>query len=387
LLAATGRPARGATALRGLSPSCYGRRMNPPTSPARAPDEAWCEVSASRGFAGWLAEQRLSLAFTTYHTGKLFLLGQSGGQLSVFERTFSRCMGLYHDGRGGGDALWMSTLNTLIRFENGLRPGVTHDGYDRLYIPRTGHTTGDLDIHDVAVESSGRVVFVNTKFGCLATLSDRYSFSPLWRPPFVSKLAPEDRCHLNGLALDGGRARYVTVVSRSDALDGWRDRRRDGGCVLDLPSGEVVMSGLSMPHSPRVYRERLWLLNSGTGYFGHVDRATAQFVPLTFCPGYPRGLAFSGDYAIVATSKPRHEKTFRGLALDDELQKRDVEARCGLLVIDLRSGDIHQWVRIEGMVAELYDVVTLPGVVRPMALGFKSDEITRILAVGDEAPL
>jgi uncharacterized protein (TIGR03032 family) len=95
-----------------------------------------------------------------------------------------------------------------------------------------------------------------------------------------------------------------------------------------------------------------------------------------------RGLAFSGDFAVVGLSKPRHNKTFSGLPLDDNLRAKDAEARCGLLVIDLRTGDIVHWLRLDGMVEELYDVVVLPGVQRPMALGFKTDEIRRVITIG-----
>jgi uncharacterized protein (TIGR03032 family) len=354
----------------------------PPSRPEA--DEPWIEVTASRHLASWLAEQQVSLAFTTYQTGKLFLLGRRpDGQLAVFERTVNRCMGLWADGQ----TLWLSSLYQLWRFENVLRPGAHYQGGDRLYVPKVGYTTGDLDVHDIAVEAGGRVVFAATRFSCLATLHERYSFTPLWRPPFVSKLAPEDRCHLNGLALENGRARYVTAVGTSDVADGWRERRAGGGCVVEVPGGRVVAGGLSMPHSPRVYRGRLWVLNSGTGFLGTVEPAGGTFGPLTFCPGYLRGLAFAGDYAVVGLSRPRHDKTFGGLTLDEELSRRGAEARCGLHVIDLRSGDVAHWVRLEGMVSELYDVAVLPGVVRPMALGFKTDEIQRTIAVGDPGEL
>ena len=353
----------------------------PPLPPA---EERWAEVYSSRAFPGWLAEQRVSLAFTTYQTGKLFFIGlQPGGQLAAFERTFNRCMGLWADGQ----TLWMNTLYQLWRFENVLKPGFLHNGCDRLYVPKVGYTTGDLDVHDIAVEAGGRVLFVNTKFGCLATLSERDSFTPLWRPPFLSRLAAEDRCHLNGLALEDGRVRYATAVSASDVADGWRDRRRDSGVVLDVRTNQVIASGLSMPHSPRVYRGRLWLLNSGTGYFGSVDRTGGAFEPLTFCPGYLRGLAFAGDYAVVGLSRPRRDKTFSGLELDEQLAARGAEPRCGLSIIDLRTGDVAQWLRFDGLVTELYDVAVLPDVARPMALGFKTDEIQRLLTVGDPGAL
>jgi Domain of unknown function (DUF4915) len=67
---------------------------------------------------------------------------------------------------------------------------------------------------------------------------------------------------------------------------------------------------------------------------------------------------------------------------DGPLERHGAEARCGLLVIDLRSGDTVHWVRLEGVVQELYDVVFLPGVKRPSAIGFKSDSIRRVITVG-----
>ncbi len=329
------------------------------------------EVTSSRQFSDWLAETQISLSFSTYQAGKLFFLGRkANGELSVFERTFERCLGLW----GDGQTLWMSSRFQMWRFENVLLAGQPADGYDRLYVPKVGYTTGDLDAHDVSVGTDGRPVFVNTLFGCLATISERYSFQPLWKPPFLSKLAAEDRCHLNGLAMQAGQPKYVTAVSQSDVADGWRDHRRDGGCVIDVPSGEIVATGFSMPHSPRLYRDRLWLLNSGQGEFGWVDPATGKFEAIAFCPGYARGLTFVGKYAVIGLSRPR-EATFRGLALDDKLAERKAEARCGLIVVDLDSGDIVYWVRIEGIVSELYDVVALPGVTRPKALGFKTNEI------------
>ena len=339
------------------------------------------EITGSRQFTSWLAEQQVSLAFTTYQTGKLFLIGlQQDHQLSIFERTFNRCMGLWSDGQ----SLWMSSLYQLWRFENMLPDGQLANGYDRLYVPQVGFTTGDLDVHDVTVDGAGKVLFVNTLFSCLATVSDRTSFRPLWKPPFISKLAAEDRCHLNGLALEQSQPRYVTAVSRSDVADGWRDRRSDGGCLIDVTSNEIVATGLSMPHSPRLYRDRVWLLNSGAGFFGSIDLASGRFEPMTFCAGYLRGLSFFGDYAIVGMSRCRDNRAFTGLPLDDNLISRNAESRCGLGVIDLRSGDMVHWLRIEGIVAELYDVVVLAGVRRPMALGFKTDEIRHTISIADQ---
>jgi len=353
----------------------------PPVSVAA--DKPWVDVYGSHNLPEWLVRQGLSLAFSTYQTGKLFFIGTHAGQLSIFERTFDRAMGLY----GDAQTLWLSTRYQLWRFENMVPTGQLYDGRDRVFVPRIGYTTGDLDIHDVVVENSGRVVFVATACSCLATVSAKCSFQPLWKPPFISNLAAEDRCHLNGLALRDNKARYVTAVSRSDLADGWRSRRADDGCVLDVTTNTVVAEGLSMPHSPRWYREQLWVLNSGKGEFGRVDLATGRFEPIAFCPGYLRGLAFAGDYAIVSLSQSRHDKTFGGLALDDELGRRSADAQCGLQIIDLNSGNVSHWLKVEGEVSEIYDVIALPGALRPMALGFKTDEIQRLLLADDQGVL
>jgi uncharacterized protein (TIGR03032 family) len=337
-------------------------------------------LTSSPGLPGWLHRQGVSLAFTTYQAGRLFTVGRSpDGGLSVFQRAFERCMGLW--AAPDGQSFWMATQWQLWRFANALAPGITHNGYDRLYIPRTGHTTGDLDIHDLAVAADAQVVFVNTHFGCLATLSAAHSFRPLWRPPFISGLVPEDRCHLNGLAMAGGRPRYVTAVSTSDVLDGWRQQRGDGGVVIDVDSGAVVAAGLSMPHSPRVYRDRVWLLNAGTGHLGYLEAGTGRFVPVTFLPGFARGLSFTGDYALVGLSAARTEFSFEGLALPAQLAKHQAEAQCGLVVVELATGRVVEWLRIDGAVRELYDVVLLPGVVRPMVLGTVTPEVRQILSI------
>ena len=344
------------------------------------------EIDATRQFPSWLAEQKISLAFTTYQTGKLFLIGmQDNGRLSVFERTFNRCMGLYADSTA--QTLYMSSLYQMWRFTAAFQQGRQYEGYDRLYVPQVGYTTGDIDIHDISVDASGDPVFVSTLFSCLARLSDSFSFVPVWKPPWISKLAAEDRCHLNGLAMQNGEPHYVTSVSQSDVAEGWREHRQVGGVLFDIKNDCVVLDGLSMPHSPRIYQEKIWLLESGSGYFGYADVQRGKFEPVAFCPGFLRGLAFAGDYAIVGLSLARHNKAFQGLALDSNLEQKMASSRCALQVIDLRSGDIVHGLRLSGIVEELYDVVVLPGVRRPMALGFKSDEIRRVITVEDLMPL
>ena len=336
----------------------------------------------SSRFSEWLASVDASLALTTYQAGRLFFVGRKAdGGVRAHERLIEQCQGLWSDGQ----SLWTIGLYMLWRFENMLRLGeTTPTGADRKFVPVEGRVVGRIDVHDIGlgdIDGVQRPVFVNTLFNCLATVSDKASFRPLWRPGFISALAAEDRCHLNGLAMEGARPAFVTAVSRSDVADGWRDRRHDGGIVIDVASGEIVAGGLSMPHSPRLYDGRLWLLNSGTGEFGTVDRVDGRFTPVCFCPGYARGLAFIGRYAVIGLSKPRQGGTFAGLALDQRLAEKDAAARCGLIIVDIVSGNLVEWLRFGHTIDELYDVAILPGVRSAEAIGFKFDDIQREITV------
>ncbi len=354
---------------------------SPDTATARTPDEKFV-LTSSRHFPEWLARTGASLAFTTYQAGKVFFIGLKGeGRLAVFERSFARCMGLgvAADGR----SLVLATQYQLLRFDNVVSSGKSSGDNDAVFSPHLAWITGDLDVHDVAVAADGRPVFVNTLFSCIATVSEGYSFRPLWRPPFICRLAPEDRCHINGLALEAGQPRYVTLVAASDVADGWRDRRADGGLLMDMVTDEVLLEGLSMPHSPRVHDGRVWLLNSGTGELGFLDRGARKFTAVAFCPGYARGLAFVGPYAVMGLSLARENRTFQGLPLDGALASRGAEPRCGLLVVDTRTGDTVEWLRIEGVIRELFDVAVLPGVRNPMAIGFLTDEIRRVISIDE----
>jgi uncharacterized protein (TIGR03032 family) len=175
-----------------------------------------------------MLEQKLSLGFMTYQAGKLFLLGlQPNGRLSVFERTFNRCMGVWTNGQ----TMWISSLYQLWGLENVLEPDQLASDYDRLFVSQVDYISADLVIHDVAVEASGCVPFVYTLFSCLSTFSETDSLVPLWKASIISRLAAEDRRHLKSLALENGEAKYIIAVSQSDVADGWRYRRHNGGCI------------------------------------------------------------------------------------------------------------------------------------------------------------
>lgn len=365
-------------------PAAVPADMHPPADvPGAAPRETLLtNVTASRGFAQWLALHNVSLAFTSYQTGQLFLVGaRPDGALSLHQRDFVRAMGL----TGNSQSLLLAGLAQIWRFENVLSPDQrANEHFDRLYVPRRGQTVADLDAHELGIDSAGRLLFVSTKYSCLATDSAVHSFKPVWRPPFISRLAPEDRCHLNGLAMHQGVPLYVTSVATTDVVDGWRNERRDGGVVVEVETDRIVADGLSMPHSPRLYGGALWVLDSGNGYLTRIDPDSGTRERVAFCPGFLRGLSFHAGHAIVGLSLARHEGVFAGLPLQEELEARRAEAWCGVQIVNTQNGDIVEWLRLEGAVRELFDVRVLPGVRCPMALPTFGPELASFITI--EAP-
>lgn len=324
-----------------------------------------CQSSPS--FAQWMSQAVGSIAVTTYQAGKVALIGWDGRQVSVLMRHFDKPMGL----AVRDDLLALVTRYHVTLFANARElaaecaPQAQHDA---LFLPRVRYTTSDLHAHDLAFVGDD-VWIVNTRFSCLATVSQRFCFEPRWQPSFITELVPEDRCHLNGLAVVDGKPRYVTLMGETNTAGGWRANRGNGGMVLDITTGATIADGLAMPHSPRWHDGKLWLLQSGTGELLHLDPATGQATAICTLPGYLRGLCLVGPFALVGLSLIREKHTFGGLPL----QQRFSALRCGVAVVDLRSGQEVGFFQFTAGCEELYDVQFLPRVQRGQMLNDQHD--------------
>lgn len=338
------------------------------------------EVEQSRDFAGWLAARRCALALTTGAEGRLVLIGAApDGRLSVFLRDFDGAFGLHAEGQ----SLILGTAFQIWRLQNAVAPGRDAAGYDRLFVPRIAYTTGDVRAGDVALAADGTVLFANTLFSCIAAASTEFSFVPVWRPRFISRLAPDDRCHLTGFALEGGRPRYVTVAAESDEPGGWAARIGDGGAVIDVASGEPVVQRLAFPLAPRLEGERLWLGEGASGLFGFVEPGKGAFEEVAFFPGWISGVAFTPGFAIVATSTRRDGRPADGLPLEANLRHYNSKAQTALCVVDLATGETVHWLRLDGL-AEIRAVAVLADTAQPAALGLAGDDIRRVLSIGPD---
>jgi uncharacterized protein (TIGR03032 family) len=342
-------------------------------------------ISITPGFPQWMLSNGLSLAFTSYQTGQLILAGVGpDGRMSFNEQNYARATGLSYD-RG---RLFVGSMFQIWRLENMLRPGqYANKAFDRVFVPRTAHTVNYVDVHEIGVDVSDRLIFVNSRYSCLATIDETHSFQPIWKPAFISALVPEDRCHLNGMAMVDGAPKYVTAISVSDVKDGWRTNRGHGGVLIDVASGEIVTDRLSMPHSPRVNEGRIWALDSGRGHIVRIDEASGALEEIAFCPGFLRGLAFHRGYAIVTISKVR-DGSFSELPLQERLRKLGQSAECGVLIIDPERGEIVESISFDGKVTEMFDVAVIPGVRNPMSVGPATVDMIGSVSINEKfAPL
>jgi uncharacterized protein (TIGR03032 family) len=345
----------------------------------------------SPGLADWLQALGGTLVFSTYQSARIFFVSAAqlaDGSLSTvaLERIVGSAMGLAID----KDKLWITNKEQAWRFTNigprTLKPGPDEEpvSYDAVYMPRWGILLGGCDTHDVLanVKFNGRqheLLFVNTAFSCICSIDGHYNFVPVWKPSFISALSQEDRCHLNGMGAKDGQLAYATACAETDASYAWKPQKSGGGLLIDVQTNQIITRGLSMPHSPRWHDGKVWLLNSGDGQLGYVEPANGQFVPVADCPGFARGLHIVGEHAIVGLSKLRDNTFSSGMRIKAKLESAHVPQRCGLLVINLKTGQTEHWLSIEGGITELYDVAFLPGIQRPYTPGFGKPELHRHL--------
>jgi uncharacterized protein (TIGR03032 family) len=308
-----------------------------------------------------LKRLRLSVLISTYQTGHLVVVAAREGRLVMSFHQFERAMGIAV--KPGMIAVCTRRDVWFLRNVPDIAAKLEPRGrYDACFLARWAHFTDDIHAHESAWVGSEFWV-VNTLFSCLAALHPAYSFAPRWRPPFVSALRPEDRCHVNGLALEVGQPRYVTALSETDSPQGWRAVKATGGCLIEVPSGRVVVRGLALPHSPRVEAGKVYFLHSGRGGLDVADPSRGQVDELARLPGVVRGLAIHGNFAFVGLSKAR--PTLEGVPI---VERRD-ELRCGLWVVDLQSGQTAAHLEFTTGVEEVFDVQVLPEIRFPYVSG------------------
>lgn len=318
--------------------------------------------SYTPAFAELLHQLDCSLLLSTYQAGKVIALSSDGERISQLPRTFDTPMGMALSGH----KLAVATKCEVVLLADSPELATTYPKrpghYDSLFVPRAVFFTGQLAMHDVAWVS-GALLGVNTSFSCLCTIDSDYSFRPIWKPSFIDDLQHEDRCHLNGMAVEGEGVRYVTALGETNTAQGWRPNKTSGGALIDFHTGETLMRNLPMPHSPRVIEGEIYLLLSATGEVVRIRPSYSGYDVITRIAGFVRGMDVLGDFLFVGSSKLRKTHTFGDLEL-----ARRTDLFCGITVIHLPSGAIVGQLRYENSCEEIYDVKVLHGCRRPNIL-------------------
>ena len=322
-----------------------------------------------------LQQLGITLLVTTYQAGRVIAVRADGDQLNTHFRIFPKPMGLAANGQrfAVGTAAEIKTYKNVPavcpRLDLEEKPDDAPDDWqpgplpevpthDACYVPFTSDVTGDIDIHEMAYAADDELWFINPRFSTLCTRDKDNNFVPRWRPKFVTALTPEDRCHLNGLGMRDGKPRYVTALGTTDTPQGWRKDKASGGVLIDLERGRTLVAGLSMPHSPRWYNDKLWVMESGIGTLANVEPGTGRVQTVCELPGFTRGLDFAGPLAFIGLSQVREKAVFSGLPITERLSEE--ERACGIYVVNILSGEIVAFLKFTSGVREVFAVSVIP---------------------------
>ncbi|PHI21915.1 TIGR03032 family protein [Lewinellaceae bacterium SD302] len=300
-----------------------------------------------------------TLALSTYQAGKIVCISAVNKEkLTQLPRTFKKPMGIAED--PATDRLAIACRDEVMILANS--PGLaahypkSPGKYDAMYFPRLSYHTGDLDIHDINFGKGDELYAVNTRFSSIVKIDGRYNFTPYWSPPFIDKLASEDRCHLNGMAMLDGKPKYATSFSQTNTPQGWRPTVTETGTIFDVTTNEVIAHSLAMPHSPRIFNDELYVLLSATGELVKIDVNTGGYDVVCKIGGFVRGMALAGEYLFVGLSKLReNSSTFAKLPFAKNA------SRAGIEVIHLPTGARVGAIEYLSSVDEIYDVHVLAG--------------------------
>ncbi len=320
-----------------------------------------------------------SIAITTYQTGKVVIFSpQDQDRLIQLPRNFPRPMGMDIKGTKWAVALQDEVIITSNEPALAKNYPANPNVYDGLFVPRTSYYTGPLDLHDLVFGEGDKLYAVNTLFSCLSEFSYENSFKPIWKPHFVSKLVPEDRCHLNGLALEKDQPKYVTALGKYDEGRAWKPTMLEKGIMMDVPTNEIIATDLPTPHSPRLYDDGLFMLMSATGEVVKMDPATGKYEVITKLNGFLRGMDRIGDYLFVAMSKLRQNSS---LFKEAPIAKQSVV--CGISIIYIPTGQQAGFIVYNTSVEELFEVKVLPGLIRPNILNLDKGVHRRSISTED----
>ena len=320
--------------------------------------------------ADLLLKLNCSISISTYQAGKIiFLSPKDENSLIQLPRTFDKPMGLALR----GNDMAIATRDEVITFSNAQElakhyPKKT-DTYDALFMPRLTYHTGALDFHDLSFGHDGSLIGVNTLFSCIVKLDQDFNFTPIWKPKFIDALVSEDRCHLNGMALENGKPKYATAFNTGNSFQSWRDKVTKTGVVIDIETNKILADKLAMPHSPRIYNGELYVLLSAKGELIKINRETGESTTIIKTKGFVRGMDLHKDYLFIGLSKLRkNSSTFAQLDFAEEANSAGIE------IYHLPTAALVGKINYTTSVDEIFDLKIFPNILRPNILNTINDQ-------------
>jgi uncharacterized protein (TIGR03032 family) len=330
-------------------------------------------------FPAFLYEEKLTIVISTYQAGKvLFISSVNGKALTIYAKNFQRPMGIAvkQDKLAIAHRSKIDIFSGSSTLAKGYQPQPNH--YDKIFLPQVSYNTGMADIHEIEWGNDG-LWAVNTMFSCLCKMDDEYSFIPKWHPPFISEISPEDRCHLNGMAMKEGEPAFVTTFDNTDDKDGWRNKNPNTGQIIDIRKNEILAKDLPMPHSPVYHDGKLYYLLSASGEIVSFDIAECSSRTIATIDGYLRGLEVYKGYLIVGMSSLR--KTFSDF---QDVNEKSKTGAAGIHILDIETGSTVAKITFIDYIREIFSVKTIERVQRPVILTPDDEESHKFIHLPDQ---
>ena len=319
-----------------------------------------------------LLQLNCSIAISTYQAGKVvFISAKDENSLVQLPRNFEKAMGIAEDTKE--DKIAIACKDEVIVFRNSADLAKFYpkapNTYDALYLPRNTFHTGAIDIHDLNFGNNGELYAVNTLFSSIVKIDDNYNFTPFWTPPFIDKIASEDRCHLNGMAMKNGKPKYATAFNSGNTTQSWRDKVTESGIIIDVETNAIIAKGLAMPHTPRIFNDQLYVLLSATGELAKVNTEDGTYKVIVQIDGFVRGMSLHKNYLFIGLSKLRkNSSTFGKLPFAEKANE------AGIVVVHLPTKSIAGKLTYLTSLDEIYDIHILANKIRPNILNTLTDD-------------
>ena len=319
-----------------------------------------------------LQQLNCSIAISTYQAGKVvFISAKDDNSLVQLPRNFEKAMGIAEETKS--DKIAVACKDQIIVFRNSSNLAKFYpkapDKYDALYLPRITFHTGAIDIHDLNFGKNEELYAVNTLFSSIVKISDDYNFTPYWTPPFIDKIASEDRCHLNGMAMLNGKPKYATAFNSGNTPQSWRNKVTESGIIMDVENNTIITKGLAMPHTPRIFNNELYVLLSATGELIKVNPKDGTYEVIVQIDGFVRGMSFHKDYLFIGLSKLRKDSsTFGKIPFSEKANE------AGIVIVHLPTKSIAGKITYLNSLDEIYDIHILANKIRPNILNTLTDD-------------